>query len=66
MHSAVPKGNAVVEPQPQAPVAQLDAAVLKNPDDLNARIELARVCLDRGDLMAVFEHTKFVLEKESA
>ncbi len=39
------------------------AAVARNPDDLDARLDLARSHLERQDLMAVFEETQFVLER---
>ncbi|HEV7921676.1 MAG TPA: tetratricopeptide repeat protein [Thermoanaerobaculia bacterium] len=44
-------------------VQQLEAAVQQNPNDLNLRINLAKAYLDHENLMAVFEQTKFVLEK---
>jgi len=39
------------------------AAVARNPDDLDARLDLARRHLESQDLMAVFEETQFVLER---
>ena len=39
------------------------AAVARNPDDLDARLDLARRHLENQDLMAVFEETQFVLER---
>jgi Flp pilus assembly protein TadD len=44
-------------------VQQLEARVQQNPNDLNLRTELAKAYLDHENLMAVFEQTKFVLEK---
>lgn len=44
-------------------VLRLEAAVQKAPDDLTARVELARAYLDRNNLMGVFEQTKYVLAK---
>lgn len=43
--------------------ARLREAVARNPDDLEARLELARVHLRRQDMMAVFEETRYVLER---
>jgi len=42
----------------------LDAAVRRNPEDLDARLALAQRHLMRQDLMAVFEQTQYVLERE--
>jgi hypothetical protein len=62
MHSAKPK----VE-QPAAvvtdPVQQLEAAVQKSPNDLTARVALAKAYLDRNNLMGVFDQTQYVLAK---
>jgi tetratricopeptide (TPR) repeat protein len=45
-------------------MAQLQAAVERNPDDVPARIALARGALARQDLMTVFQQTKAVLDKQ--
>jgi tetratricopeptide (TPR) repeat protein len=45
-------------------LAQLEAAVQRNPDDVEARIALARGALARQDLMTVFQQTKAVLDKQ--
>jgi tetratricopeptide (TPR) repeat protein len=47
---------------PQA-LEQLEASVKSNPDDNEARIELAKAYLDRENLMGVFEQTTAVLAK---
>jgi tetratricopeptide (TPR) repeat protein len=44
-------------------VARLQARVGARPDDLEARLELAFAHLQRRELMAVFEHTQYVLER---
>lgn len=44
-------------------VARLQAAVAARPDDLDARLELSLAHLQRRELMAVFEHTQYVLER---
>lgn len=44
-------------------IAQLQARVGARPDDLEARLELAFAHLQRRELMAVFEHTQYVLER---
>ncbi|HEX9985034.1 MAG TPA: tetratricopeptide repeat protein [Thermoanaerobaculia bacterium] len=44
-------------------VQQLEAAVKSNPNDLRLRNQLAQAYLERENLMAVFEQTKFVLER---
>ena len=45
-------------------LAALQAAVQRNPNDLNARLELARAFLVRDRLMEVFEQTQYVLERQ--
>ncbi len=52
-----------VAPSDDPAVKRLEAAVQKSPDDLNARVELARAYLDRNNLMGVFDQTKYVLSK---
>jgi cytochrome c-type biogenesis protein CcmH len=53
------------EPQPVAvdPVKQLEATIQKSPDNLAARVELAKLYFDRNNLMGVFEQTQYVLER---
>ena len=47
---------------PADPVLQqLEAAVQKSPNDLNARLELAKAYLERDNLMGVFDQTQYVL-----
>jgi cytochrome c-type biogenesis protein CcmH len=56
-------------PEPQAqpvavdPVKQLEATIQQSPDNLAARVELARLYFDRNNLMGVFEQTQYVLER---
>lgn len=42
---------------------QLEAAVAKDPNNLELRNDIAQAYLERENLMAVFQHTQFVLEK---
>ena len=44
-------------------VQQLEAAVAGAPDDVNARISLAKAYLERENMMGVFEQTQAVLAK---
>ncbi len=44
-------------------VMQLEAAVQKDPNNLQMRNDLAQAYLETDNLMGVFEQTKFVLEK---
>ena len=46
-----------------AEVAQARAAVERNPDDVDARLELVRLHLIRQDMMAVFKETQTVLQR---
>jgi cytochrome c-type biogenesis protein CcmH len=50
-------------PQTSAMVQQLEAAVRTEPNNLKLRNDLAQAYLETDNLMAVFEQTKFVLEK---
>jgi cytochrome c-type biogenesis protein CcmH len=55
--------------QQQAPatspmIQQLEAAVQKDPNNLELRNDLAQAYLQANNMMAVFEQTKFVLEKK--
>jgi cytochrome c-type biogenesis protein CcmH len=45
-------------------MAQLEAVVQRNPDDVEARMALARAALGRQEMMVVFEQTRAVLEKQ--
>ncbi|HEX6101358.1 MAG TPA: tetratricopeptide repeat protein [Thermoanaerobaculia bacterium] len=63
-------GNTPVMQQPQAApqqvspvVTQLEAAVQKQPNNLQLRNDLAQAYLETDNLMAVFEQTKFVLDQ---
>jgi len=44
--------------------AQIRAALKANPDDLDARLDLAMLHLRKRELMAVFEETQYVLGKQ--
>ena len=50
--------------QPDPMVLQLEAAVPKDPENLQLRNDLAQAYLERENLMAVFEQTKFVLDRK--
>jgi tetratricopeptide (TPR) repeat protein len=49
---------------PDDEMAQLTAAVAQNPDDLEARLDLAQLHLRRRDLMGVWNETQYVLAKQ--
>jgi cytochrome c-type biogenesis protein CcmH/NrfF len=59
------------EPPPQAaepivavdPVHRLEETVRQFPDNLPARVDLAKLYFDRNNLMGVFEQTQYVLER---
>jgi len=42
---------------------QIQAAVAKSPDDLEARNELAKAFLERENMMGVFEQTSYILKR---
>ena len=50
-------------PRSDPALQQIEAAVAKDPNNLAMRDDLARAYLDRENLMAVFDQTKFVLER---
>ena len=50
---------------PDAELGELLAAVEREPENLEARLELAQAHLLRQDLMSVFQQTQFVLERRS-
>ena len=52
------------QPPADAVTLELEAAVKKNPEDLEARVNLAQAYLERENLMGVFEQTQYVLAKE--
>ncbi len=68
MRTATPREEQAA-PQPTAPAAtaspveQLEAAVKSNPDDAEARLDLAKAYLDRENLIGVFEQTQANLQK---
>ena len=47
-----------------ARTTELRQTVAKNPDDLDARLELARQLLGQHDLMGVWNETQYVLERQ--
>jgi cytochrome c-type biogenesis protein CcmH len=49
--------------QPDPALQQLQAAVERDPNNLQLRNDLAQAYLERDNMMAVFEQTSFVLEK---
>jgi cytochrome c-type biogenesis protein CcmH len=55
------------EPQTQPvavdPVKQLEATVQQSPDNLAARVDLAKLYFDRNNMMGVLEQTQYVLER---
>ncbi len=53
-------------PQADPAVQQLEAAVATSPDDVNARISLAKAYLEKENMMGVFEQTQAVLAKSPA
>jgi len=50
-------------PAADAEEARLRETIARNPDDVEARLDLARVYLSRQDMMSVFGETKYVLER---
>jgi cytochrome c-type biogenesis protein CcmH len=50
-------------PQQNPMLAQLEAAVKNDPNNLKLRNDLAQAYLETDNLMAVFEQTKYVLER---
>ncbi len=58
-------GGMASAPQQQAPQSdpQLEAEVAKDPNNLELRNDVAQAYLERENLMAVFQHTQFVLDK---
>lgn len=66
MQTATPQAQSQGQAGQQAPdpmVLQLEAAVQRDPENLQLRNDLAQAYLERDNLMAVFEQTKIVLEK---
>ena len=51
------------ESGPSDALKNLEAAVQKNPNDLNARDDLAKEYLDRENMQAVVEQTQYVLQR---
>jgi tetratricopeptide (TPR) repeat protein len=58
---AAASGNEAPE---DARTTELRQTVAKNPDDLDARLELARQLLGQHDLMGVWNETQYVLERQ--
>ena len=50
-------------PAPATEEAELKAVLTRDPDDLEARLALARVYLARQDMMGVWNETNYVLER---
>jgi cytochrome c-type biogenesis protein CcmH len=59
-----PMAQQQAAPQQNPMVMQLEAAVQKDPNNLQLRNDLAQAYLETDNLMAVFEQTKFVLDKK--
>jgi tetratricopeptide (TPR) repeat protein len=55
------EGRAAAEADPRVPLQQ---RIAQNPDDLEARLDLAQLHLRQRDLMGVFNETKYVLGKQ--
>ena len=55
--------SAQQQPQADPAVQTLEAAVQKNPADLNARNDLAKAYLDRENMNGVIEQTQYVLQR---
>ncbi|HVS30909.1 MAG TPA: tetratricopeptide repeat protein [Thermoanaerobaculia bacterium] len=55
--------QAAAPQQPDPSVQRLEAAIASKPDDLESRVELARLYLERDNLMGVFDQTQYVLTK---
>jgi predicted Zn-dependent protease len=61
--------EAQAQPQPQSqpvaadPATQLESMVKQSPDNLDARIALAKLYFDRNNMMGVFEQTQYVLDR---
>ena len=51
------------QPPADPAVQRLEAAVKSAPDDLDKRIDLAKLYLERDNLMGVFDQTQYVLAK---
>jgi len=60
---AAPQTQSAQAPSNDPVVLNLEASVKKNPDDLNARIELAKAYLDRENAMGTYEQTQYILER---
>jgi cytochrome c-type biogenesis protein CcmH/NrfG len=50
-------------PQSDPQIQQLEAAVAKSPNDVNARMALAKAYLEHENMMGVFEQTQAVLQR---
>jgi tetratricopeptide (TPR) repeat protein len=56
-------GAPALDPEEQREEQRLREVLAKNPDDYNARIDLAQLHLGRRDLMAVWNETQYVLQR---
>lgn len=54
---------APAQPPANPAVQRLEAAVKQSPDDLDARVALAKAYLETDNLMGVFDQTQYVLSK---
>lgn len=60
----VPGPASAMQPAQADPaLQQLETSLRSRPDDLDLRMELAKAYIERENLMAAFEQTKFVLER---
>jgi tetratricopeptide (TPR) repeat protein len=57
-------GEAESGPRPADPRAPLRQRIAQNPDDLEARLDLAQLNLRQRDLMGVWNETQYVLAKQ--
>jgi tetratricopeptide (TPR) repeat protein len=61
--NSTPQPQQAAQQAPDPMVMQLEAAVQRDPNNLQLRNDLAQAYLERDNLMAVFEQTKIVLAK---
>jgi tetratricopeptide (TPR) repeat protein len=61
--ASAPQTQSSSQQQPDAALQQIQAAVAKSPDDLEARNELAKAFLERENMMGVFEQTSYILKR---
>ncbi|MDP9193661.1 MAG: tetratricopeptide repeat protein [Acidobacteriota bacterium] len=61
--ATAPQQQAPAQGQPDPMLQQLQSAVQAQPNNLQLRNDLAQAYLERNNLMAVFQETKFVLDQ---